>query len=631
MLRKGACITMSKSIEFHLLPAPGRFVRRAGVCSVDRTACLSIDDRALYEPMCIARERHLAGMEIVIGEQNRVLIDVRRGKRLGREAYRLQVAENGIRIEYGGAAGAFYAMMTLNQLLDVSPAELPCLEITDTPAFPTRGYMLDIGRGKVPKTAEILRLIDLLASVKINHLELYIEGVPFRYKSFPEMTRGLDLMTGEDVMEIDTYCRARFIEFVPTQNNFGHMDQWLRKEYRHLAECPDGFHFGGAFLPNPRCLNPLDPGSLELVTKLADDFLPYFTGGKYNVSCDETLELGQGKSKEACETNGKGRVYLDFLLKIYGICRRHGKQMLFWDDIIKHYPELLSELPKDVIALEWGYDPSQPTAEDCGKIQRSGVPFYVCPGTGAWNALLGRTAQMKQNISNAARKGIEFGAIGLLNTDWGDCGHLQSIATSYPGICYGAAMAWNPDRNEEIDLAGALDAHVYFDTAGRMGRFALAIGNAYLEEPLLHNITSSFRILISGLDAVQLAEGRTDEDFDRVPRYIDALLPELARTDLHCADAALIAPEYRLAARQIKSAALLGHYYLAVRRNAPADERAPLLRTIAREMEDIARETRVLWLKRNRYSYLDDSVSVFEHCRRRALEELSKLEEATRP
>ena len=37
----------------------------------------------------------------------------------------------------------------------------------------------------------------------------------------------------------------------------------------------------------------------------------------FNVGCDETFDLGLGKSKAECERRGKERVYLDFLLKIH--------------------------------------------------------------------------------------------------------------------------------------------------------------------------------------------------------------------------------------------------------------------------------------------------------------------------
>ena len=41
-----------------------------------------------------------------------------------------------------------------------------------------------------------------------------------------------------------------------------------------------------------------------------------------------------------------GRVYLDFLLKIYAQVKQHGRTMQFWGDIIMQHPELVPELPE---------------------------------------------------------------------------------------------------------------------------------------------------------------------------------------------------------------------------------------------------------------------------------------------
>lgn len=616
-------------MKLNLIPAPKKITyQKEGVCILHAAGYMTIDDRSLYPAMAVARAEYLSAMEIALFPypDKKPQITVKRGIRLKEEGYRLTIDDNNVTIEYKTARGAFYGMMTLNQMLDNNDKVLPYLTLTDWPDYPTRGYMLDIGRNKVPKLSEIEHLIDKLAAMKINHVELYIEGIPFAYHSFPQMWENRDIMRGDEVMALDEYCKARFIEFVPTQNHFGHMDNWLFKEYRHLAECPDGFHFGGSFFPNPRCLNPLDPGSLALVQGIADDFLPYFTSKKYNVSCDETLELGQGASKEQVEKVGKGRVYLDFLMKIYAIAKKHGKQMLFWDDIIKDFPELLPELPGDVIALEWGYNPDQPSEESCAKIAAAKVPFYVCPGTAAWNTLLGKTSQMKANIRNAAERGLKYGACGLLNTDWGDCGHLQSIATSYAGITYGAAMAWGPKENVDIDLAEALNVHIFHDAAGKMGQFVLELGDYYLGEgKSVNNITYSFLLLISGLDAHTLADGVDEASYSRVYQYIADRAHLLDEAKMGCYDADAIVQEYKLAMRVIQDMQTVGLYHKAA---VAGDKEAQkkYLTFLLSEMDGIMDTTKTLWLARNHYSYLRESLAPYETIKTQAEAKLKELQ-----
>ncbi len=58
--------------------------------------------------------------------------------------------------------------------------------------------------------------------------------------------------------------------------------------------------------------------------------------------------------------------------------------MQFWGDIINQYPELVPDIPKDTIALEWGYEADHDFPGKAKLFAESGVPFYVCPGTSSW-------------------------------------------------------------------------------------------------------------------------------------------------------------------------------------------------------------------------------------------------------
>ena len=123
---------------------------------------------------------------------------------------------------------------------------------------------------------------------KYNQLQLYMEGVPFEYPSFPNMTKNRELLTGEELFLIDKYCKERMIELVPCQNHFGHMRPWVQTDYNYLAECPGGFDDGPWGFKEPEILDPTDERSLKLVTQMADNLLHYFSSDGYNIYCDET-------------------------------------------------------------------------------------------------------------------------------------------------------------------------------------------------------------------------------------------------------------------------------------------------------------------------------------------------------
>lgn len=391
------------------------------------------------------------------------------------QGYRIAIVPNRIVVESADDAGAHYAAMTLRQIRRVAP-ELPCGTIEDWPDFAVRGAMLDISRDKVPTMTTLFRLVDELSEWKFNHLELYTEHT-FAYRAHPDVWRYADPMTAEQVRELDAYCRERFVELVPNQNSFGHMTRWLKHPpYRELAEAPEGHTAWGQWRPFPFSLNPLDPRSLELVAGLYDELLPNFASRKFNVGCDETVDLGQGRSKETCDRLGKGRVYLDYLLKVHEKVRRHGLTMHFWGDIILNHPELLAEVPRDSVALVWGYEADHPFDVQCTALEASGLPFHVCPGTSSWNALTGRTETMLRNVRAAAHHGLGHGATGLLMTDWGDNGHWQTLPFSYPGWAWAACCAWCGATQSEDRLAAQLDAHVFRDRAERAGRTILDLG-----------------------------------------------------------------------------------------------------------------------------------------------------------
>lgn len=616
--------------SLYLCPTPRSMTIGEGSYSILQGACVLLDNAALWSYLRRAAARHPLSKSFHYEVNASVTppnISFFVDQALLHEAYTLTVTNDGILITYGDIAGAFYGMSTLVQILENCGGMIPHLSIEDTPAFPTRGYMLDIGRNKIPKLSEMMALVDLLASIKINHLELYIEGVPFEYPSFTHMWQGLDILTGEDILALDEYCKERLIELVPTQNHFGHMDRWLKEAYRHLAECPDGFIFMDNFYPEPRCLNPLDPRSAELVRGIAEDLIPYFSSDKFNICCDETLELGQGRAKVACETEGLGRIYLDFLNKVNAVAAAHGKQILFWADIIKDFPELLPELPQNAIALEWGYYPDMPPAKNCKLLQDYGVRYFVCPGTNAWNTMLGRTSQMIANIRTAAKNGQTYGAEGLLNTDWGDEGHHQAIPSSYSGILYGAAMAWSPDESYHLDLAGVLDTLIFKDTAHIMGQLVLDAGN-YFEEEGAHpvNTTHSAWMFINGLDAPHLAKDTQVADYDHVDAYLSELEERLCKVNLTCDKAELILDEYRVAFKVVHLMQSIGRYFVAVNQN---DKEMQIyhLETLCAQMPAIIGEIRRTWLIRNRYGYLDESLERFTRIWEQAKEKLTILAE----
>jgi hexosaminidase len=520
------------------------------------------------------------------------------------QGYELSVDRRGVRVRGHDPAGVYYGVCTLIQMIEQGEGNLPGMRIQDWPDFPARGVLLDISRDKVYTMETLYSLVDMLAGWKINQLQLYMEHT-FAYRNHPEVWAQASPMTGQEIMDLDAYCRERFIELVPNQNSFGHMHRWLTKpRYASLAEIHGEFQAPWGAMQGPFSLSPVDPGSLELMRELYDELLPHFSSRTFNVGCDEAVDLGQGRSKEACAERGIGRVYLDYLQKIYREVSRRGYKMQYWGDIIIHYPELIPELPLDATALEWGYEAEHPFGPHAQAFAAAGVPFYLCPGTSSWNTIAGRTSNAIGNLKSAAENGLAYGAMGYLNTDWGDNGHWQTLPVSFLGFAMGAAYSWAYHANRDVDVTQAVSLHAFQDASGRMGQVAYDLGEVYqalkVESP---NSSELFWILqIPTVEHCQRLFARP-EGLQRAMLAIEAAMAPLEQNKMKRTDTELIGQEYRLTVHMLQH---------AVRRGLWSMEGQGKASTLKGDLEEIIQEYRAAWLARNRPGGLVDSVQRLE-------------------
>lgn len=618
-----------------LLPPPRTINFNNGTVSLSQNGLIALSSANLFFEGKTAQTAlaDISGLrwEIVVGldypnTHLQLIIDLNMPHPQG---YTLTVGENSIQIRGADAAGVFYGVCTLRQLLQQYGNQLPQLSITDWPDFPARGVMLDISRDKVPTVETLKALIERLAGWKINQIQLYMEHT-FAYRSHPEVWAEASPLTGEDILELDMFCKARHVELVPNQNSLGHMERWLKHErYLPLAECPEGFEPPWGGHSPATTLNPLDPGSIELIASLYNELLPHFSSQKFNIGGDEPWELGKGKSKTEVEARG-GRVYLDYLLKLHAEVTRHGRQAQFWADIILHYPELVPELPKDIMAMIWGYEGGEAAAqtwdEQCGLVAAAGVPFYVCPGTSSWNSIGGRTDNTIDNCRITAQSGLKHGAIGYLNTDWGDNGHWQPLSISYLGFAAGAGAAWCIESSESIDLPRALDLFAFEDRAGIMGKLAYELGNVYkmIGPEHINGQVLATTLQTSEADLKQAIEGYANwggsvpnthpDTLRQVTEHIASILQLLEKADLLREDAALIKSEFQQAAELLRHGARRLLLLQGDEEFSPAELHTELVTLVERH--------RANWLARNNPGGLEDSAARFD----KLLDEYKRLE-----
>ena len=384
--------------------------------------------------------------EITAGTAEKGDVSLRLVNALPPQSYVLSIAEDGIEILGRDRAGVGYGIQTLCQIIRNKGALLPTLRIEDKPDILTRGFYLDQARGRSFKIDTIKKQIDLLSRYKLNQYQLYIEqSIPFR--GFSEMWREASVLTPEEIRELDIYCTDRDIDFVPSLSSFGHLYELLRtKSYEDICELENaaGKPFSFWEKMQHHTVNVEDERSFEVVKRMLDEYLPLFGSKLVNICADETFDLGRGRSKELAEKIGTDRMYMDFLKKLCEYVVSRGKIPMFWGDIIRKFPEFIKELPEETICMAWGYMANQ--KEDiCEPIAKAGANLYLCPGACGWNTLLNRIDTSYSNVKIMSGYARKYEAIGLLNTEWGDFGHINNPSFSTPGIVYGGVFTWNLD------------------------------------------------------------------------------------------------------------------------------------------------------------------------------------------
>lgn len=529
----------------------------------------------------------------------------------GDEAYHLAISPDGIRWAWRSAKGQRHAAATLAQLRVQYGERLPCLVIDDAPVFAVRGVMLDISRDRVPTMTHLFETVDRLASWKINHLQLYTEHT-FAYAGHEEVWANASPMTPAEVRQLDVYCRERGIELAANQNCFGHLSSWLKHpRYAPLGEiAPDGsWDFNGLVTRQGGfSLCPSDPLSLALIEDLLGQLLPNFSSLLVNIGCDETFDVGQGRSKDEVARRGRATVYLDFVAKVCGVARRHGKRPQFWADIALEHPEALGALPDDLIGLAWGYEPDAPFAKWCDQLRSAGREVWVCPGTSCWRSITGRTTERRGNLLAAARDGASHGATGYLITAWGDLGHRQQWPITLHALAEGAHRAWSGDAPYDARVSSL---HAFGDRSLALGQWLDDLGDVDLPLRLIGGRPAADGASRPMRNASALFVDSTKTladdwlpdvtEWEAVAEAIEVFIDPDRRGQVpgHCPS-----PLHRRELHHILATAMTAVTRALIRRtdSSPGDRQG-----CAELFRDLSAQHRDLWLARSRPGGVDDS------------------------
>ncbi|HEV8411051.1 MAG TPA: glycoside hydrolase family 20 zincin-like fold domain-containing protein [Gemmatimonadaceae bacterium] len=385
------------------------------------------------------------------------------------EGYVLLANKEGAAVVAAGNAGMFYGLQTLKQLIrtDGAAPRIQTAVIRDWPAMRYRGFHDDLSRGPVPTLEFQKKELRTFAAYKMNVYSPYYEHT-LAYNSNPLISPPGGGMSHDDVRALVAYAKKYHIDVVPEQEAFGHLHHVLKYDiYSSIGEADHG-----------HVLAPADPASLPLIKSWFAEIDSLFPSKFIHLGADETFELGLGRTKERVQKEGMGPVYMDFLKQIEGALRYTGKRFLFWGDIAQGSPDLVKSLPKDMLAVGWGYG-SNPRAETLLRpFMNAGIETWVAPGVNGWSRVYPNNDVALKNIQAMARDGQRLGSTGLLNTSWADDGEAI-LNQQWYGILYGAAASWQAGESSIDDFSRSFGLQFHGDGSGKIDAAQMKLSAAH--------------------------------------------------------------------------------------------------------------------------------------------------------
>jgi len=239
------------------------------------------------------------------------------------EGYTIDITDRQVCLIGKDKAGLFYALKTLEQLLEDAQEQdvcLPLCSIRDYPLLSFRAIHLDM-KHHLEKKPYYYQLIDKLSKYKINAIIAEMED-KIHYSRRPELSSS-DALSIKEWGELSNYAKERNIEISPLIQGLGHASFILKHEhYFDLRDDPQ----------SDWALNPLDPKTYEVQFDMYLDAIEATPHGRYlHIGGDEVHTTGRKSGISAIE------LQLIWLNKVCAFLEEQGRIPIFWDDmVLKH-------------------------------------------------------------------------------------------------------------------------------------------------------------------------------------------------------------------------------------------------------------------------------------------------------
>lgn len=360
--------------SFSIIPEPVEAIAADGQFAITRETQIVVSGKDVHSSADFLMDylNHYLGYPLKMEKKAKgsnciSLVNKKNGEVPG--GYTLEVSANGIAIEGNDAAGVFYGMQTLIQLLPTRAGVLPVLQavkVRDYPRFEYRGMHLDVVRHYFP-VSYIRKYLDYMALHKLNYFHWHLtddQAWRIEMKSHPRLTEsgsnregeieGLypgvykelpygGYYTQEEAKEIIAYAAERHITVIPEIDIPGHCMAVLAT-YPHFSTIPDepkkaaltwGIYnkFNNVLAPTPEVFRFLK----DVFSELCD----IFPGQYVHVGGDECAKRWWQESEQTQQFM-KEKALKDekalqsyFIHYVQDVVNAKGKTLIGWDEILE--------------------------------------------------------------------------------------------------------------------------------------------------------------------------------------------------------------------------------------------------------------------------------------------------------
>lgn len=404
------------------------------------------------------------------------------------EGYFLKVERDRILLRGGSEKGLFYAVQTLKQLLFSGDGKLTEMEITDSPRYGVRGFMLDCGRYFFTVEA-VKQFIDMMALHKLNEFHWHLsEDQGFRCQledklllteigSYRSHTNFNSIphegyYTKADMLDVINYAHSKYIKVIPEIDSPGHVMAMLAA-YPELACFPRDFSVSTFWGVKHDVLCIGKESTIDFMKEVYGELAEIFTDGVIHLGGDEVPTV-RWKSCPDCQRLMKEKGMKDesdlhtyYLDTIGSFLQEKGIEVRMWNDRVK---ENMTDK-----SITWQLWNGEMKKEDVVKELNSGRKFVLsCSDYFYLDLPYARTSLEKAYDFDYEAEGLtakgEKNILGIEACLWTEFvpDMLTADKMTYPRLAAMSENAWTPkDKKDYPSFCERLPD--YYNLLGTLG------------------------------------------------------------------------------------------------------------------------------------------------------------------